>query len=122
MSAYNERNDSSADSTAANGAADAVRKAFAALPFEQKISTLLRVELDMVVNIGKVLSQDWAYVREDVKAIIDVTHAGGGIVKVIFENCCLQDADKIRLCEICAEVGAVVNTASSAAAISRVDR
>lgn len=51
MSAYNERNDSSADSTAANGAADAVRKAFAALPFEQKISTLLRVELDMVGDV-----------------------------------------------------------------------
>jgi hypothetical protein len=32
----------------ANDASDAVRKAFAALPFEQKISTLIRVELDML--------------------------------------------------------------------------
>jgi hypothetical protein len=48
MSAHNERDYSSADSTAADSAADAVRRAFAALPFEQKISTLLRVELDMV--------------------------------------------------------------------------
>lgn len=64
------------------------------------------IELDMVVNIGKALSQDWAYVREDVKAVVDVTHAGGGIVKVIFENCYLQDAHKIKLCEICAETGA----------------
>jgi deoxyribose-phosphate aldolase len=63
-------------------------------------------ELDMVVNIGKVLSQDWDYVREDIRAVVDVTHAGGGIVKVIFENCYLQDSHKIRLCEICAEVGA----------------
>ncbi len=63
-------------------------------------------ELDMVVNIGKVLSQDWDCVREDIRAVVDVTHAGGGIVKVIFENCYLQDSHKIRLCEICAEVGA----------------
>ena len=63
-------------------------------------------ELDMVVNIGKVLSLDWDYVREDIRAVVDVTHAGGSIVKVIFENCYLQDGHKIRLCEICAEVGA----------------
>ena len=63
-------------------------------------------ELDMVVNIGKVLSADWDYVREDIRAVVDVTHAGGGLVKVIFENCLLEDGHKIRLCEICAEVGA----------------
>lgn len=63
-------------------------------------------ELDMVVNIGKVLSADWDYVREDIRAVVDVTHAGGGLVKVIFENCFLEDGHKIRLCEICAEVGA----------------
>jgi deoxyribose-phosphate aldolase len=64
------------------------------------------IELDMVVNIGKVLSQAWDYVRDDIKAVVDVTHVGGGIVKVIFENCYLQDSHKIRLCEICTEVGA----------------
>ena len=63
-------------------------------------------ELDMVVNIGKVLSQDWDYVRDDIRAVVDVTHAGGGLVKVIFENCYLEDCHKIRLCELCAEVGA----------------
>lgn len=64
------------------------------------------IELDMVVNIGKVLSEDWAYVRDDIRAVVEATHERGGIVKVIFENCYLQDAHKIRLCEICAEVGA----------------
>lgn len=64
------------------------------------------IELDMVVNIGKVLSGDWAYVRDDIRAVVDVTHERGGIVKVIFENCYLQDEHKVRLCEICAEVGA----------------
>ncbi|MCS6949474.1 MAG: deoxyribose-phosphate aldolase [Armatimonadota bacterium] len=64
------------------------------------------IELDMVVNIGKVLSGDWAYVRDDIRAVVEVTHERGGIVKVIFENYYLQEEHKIRLCEICAEVGA----------------
>ena len=64
------------------------------------------VELDMVANIGKVLSADWDYVRADIRAVVDVSHAGGAIVKVIFENCYLQDSHKIKLCEICAEAGA----------------
>jgi len=63
-------------------------------------------ELDMVVNISKVLSGDWTYVREDVRAVIDVTHEAGQKVKVIFENCYLDDAQKIKLCEICSELNA----------------
>ena len=63
-------------------------------------------ELDMVVNVGKVLSEDWTYVREDIQAVVALTHSGGGIVKVIFENSYLQDRHKIQLCEICAEIGA----------------
>lgn len=63
-------------------------------------------ELDMVVNISKVLSGDWDYVREDLAAVIDVTHEAGQKVKVIFENCYLADEHKIRLCEICGELGA----------------
>ena len=63
-------------------------------------------ELDMVVNISKVLSGDWAYVREDIKAVVEVTHARGRKVKVIFENCYLKNEHKIRLCEICGELGA----------------
>jgi deoxyribose-phosphate aldolase len=63
-------------------------------------------ELDMVANIGKVLSGDWAFVQADIKAVVDAAHARGQIVKVIFENCFLNDEHKIRLCEICGEVGA----------------
>ena len=63
-------------------------------------------ELDMVVNIGKVLSEDWAFVRDDIRAVVEVSHQAGAMVKVIFENCYLQDRHKIRLCEICAEAGA----------------
>jgi deoxyribose-phosphate aldolase len=63
-------------------------------------------ELDMVVNISKVLSGDWTYVRDDIRAVVDVTHAAGQKIKVIFENCYLKDDQKIRLCEICGEAGA----------------
>ena len=63
-------------------------------------------ELDMVVNISKVLSGDWDYVRADLQAVIEVTHAAGQKVKVIFENCYLNDAQKIRLCEICGQLQA----------------
>jgi deoxyribose-phosphate aldolase len=64
------------------------------------------VELDMVVNIGKVLSKDWTYVRRDIKAVVDAAHQEKAIVKVIFENCFLQDEHKIELCKICGDVNA----------------
>ncbi len=63
-------------------------------------------ELDMVVNISQVLSGDWDYVQDDIAAVIEPAHAAGQRVKVIFENCYLEDAHKIRLCEICSELGA----------------
>jgi deoxyribose-phosphate aldolase len=72
---------------------------------EQAIADGAR-ELDMVVNVGKVLSKDWRYVGEDIKAVVDVGHSGRAVVKVIFENCFLKDEHKQELCRICADVGA----------------
>jgi deoxyribose-phosphate aldolase len=63
-------------------------------------------ELDMVVNISKVLSGDWQYVQDDIAVVIDVAHAAGQKVKVIFENAYLNDAQKIKLCEICSQLNA----------------
>ena len=63
-------------------------------------------ELDMVVNIGKVLSGDWQYVRADIAAVVEAAHARKAKVKVIFENHYLQDEHKVRLCGICGEVRA----------------
>jgi deoxyribose-phosphate aldolase len=63
-------------------------------------------ELDMVVNISQVLSGNWDYVRADIKAVIDVAHAAGQKVKVIFENCYLKDEHKIELCRICSDLNA----------------
>jgi deoxyribose-phosphate aldolase len=61
-------------------------------------------ELDMVVNIGKVLGGDHAYVEAEIRAVLGATHAAGQKLKVIFENAYLADADKIRLCELCSEL------------------
>jgi deoxyribose-phosphate aldolase len=63
-------------------------------------------ELDMVVNIGKVLGGDWLYVAKDIQAVVEAAHAKGALVKVIFENCFLKDSHKIELCKICGEVNA----------------
>src|SRR5947209_4357484 len=72
---------------------------------EQAMSDGAR-ELDMVVNIGKVLSKDWRYVADDIRAVVEAAHRRGALVKVIFENCFLANEHKEQLCRICGEVGA----------------
>jgi deoxyribose-phosphate aldolase len=63
-------------------------------------------ELDVVINISKARSADWHYVQDELEQLTDCTHAAGARIKVIFENAYLDDASKIRLCEICGEIGA----------------
>ncbi|WP_406696553.1 deoxyribose-phosphate aldolase [Singulisphaera sp. Ch08] len=63
-------------------------------------------ELDMVINIGHAIEGRWDQVRAEIEAITTTAHNGGAILKVIFENCYLTDEQKIRLCQICGEVGA----------------
>ncbi len=63
------------------------------------------VELDMVVNVVKVKAGDWTYVRNDIAAVTRAVHDSGCQVKVIFENACLDDTEKIALCRICTELG-----------------
>ena len=63
-------------------------------------------ELDLVVNISRVLSEDWDYVRDEIREVVEAAHAVDQKVKVIFENCFLEDSHKIRLCEICGELQA----------------
>lgn len=64
-------------------------------------------EIDMVINIGKALSGDWAYVEKDVRAVCDEAHKHGAIVKVIFENDFISSDDtKVKLCQVCERAGA----------------
>jgi deoxyribose-phosphate aldolase len=61
-------------------------------------------EIDMVVNIGKVLSGEWDYVTTEISQINTAALEYGAIVKVIFENDYLLDTHKIKLCEICSSI------------------
>lgn len=63
------------------------------------------VEIDMVVNIGKVLGEDWSYVEEEIRQIHEACKKGKAALKVIFENDYLsEDKYKIKLCEICSKL------------------
>jgi deoxyribose-phosphate aldolase len=57
-------------------------------------------ELDMVIQIGALRSGRDADVQMDIAAIVEVAHAAGAIVKVIFENAYLTDDEKIRACRL----------------------
>ena len=58
---------------------------------------------DMVLNIGKVLGNDWGYISQEVKVLNDLVVSQKGILKVIFETDFLEDRHIIKLCEICSE-------------------
>ena len=66
------------------------------------------VELDMVLNIGRLRSGDDAYVQADIAAVVAVAHAAApkAIVKVILENAYLDDEQKARGCRLIEAAGA----------------
>lgn len=64
------------------------------------------LELDMVINIGKLRSGKYDYVRDDIKAVCDTAHTRGVKVKVIFENSYLTDDEKIMACKLSETAGA----------------
>ena len=61
-------------------------------------------ELDMVINVGMLKAGDAAYVKNDIKAVVDA--AKGRLVKVIIETCLLTDEEKVLACELAKEAGA----------------
>lgn len=63
-------------------------------------------ELDMVLPIGALRSGRDADVQADIQAIVEVGHAAGAIVKVIFENAYLTDDEKVRACRLTEAAGA----------------
>lgn len=62
-------------------------------------------ELDMVVNISKTKSADWAYVAAEINLLTRETHAARAKIKVIFENAYQDEKSKIELCRICGDAG-----------------
>jgi len=63
-------------------------------------------EIDMVIQIGALKSGRDADVQADIAGVVDVAHAAGAIVKVIFENAYLTDDEKIRACRLTEAAGA----------------
>ncbi len=63
-------------------------------------------ELDMVLHIGRLVGGDLEYVRADIRAVVEVAHRSGVLVKVILENCYLSDDQKRAGCKVCEEAGA----------------
>jgi deoxyribose-phosphate aldolase len=54
-------------------------------------------EIDMVVNIGRVLSGKWEYVEHEIRCVNEVVTEGGAILKVIFENDCMSHLPPLPL-------------------------
>ncbi len=63
-------------------------------------------ELDMVLQVGALRSGRDADVEADIAAVVEVAHAAGAIVKVIFENAYLADGEKVRACHLSEAAGA----------------
>jgi deoxyribose-phosphate aldolase len=63
-------------------------------------------ELDMVLQIAALKSGRDADVEADIRAVVEVGHAAGAIVKVIFENAYLTDGEKVRACHLAEAAGA----------------
>ena len=61
-------------------------------------------EIDYVINQTEVKNNNYAYIKEEMKQIVEVCHKHHVLCKVIFENCYLSDEEKIHLCEIAKEV------------------
>jgi len=63
-------------------------------------------ELDMVLWIAALKSGRDGDVQADIAAVVEVAHAAGAIVKVIFENAYLTDEEKVRACRLSEAAGA----------------
>lgn len=64
------------------------------------------VEVDMVLNVGKLRSGDHRFVEDDIRAVAEAAHAGAALVKVIFENCYLTAEEKAIACRLAEAAGA----------------
>ena len=66
-------------------------------------------DVDMVLNIGMLKSgtkEDFDFVRQDIRGVVEIAHGGGAIVKVILETCLLNFEEKLRASEIALSAGA----------------
>jgi deoxyribose-phosphate aldolase len=63
-------------------------------------------ELDMVIDIGALISGDDDHVQNQIAAVVEIAHAEAALVKVILENAYLTDDQKVRGCHLVEAAGA----------------
>jgi deoxyribose-phosphate aldolase len=80
-------------------------------------------ELDMVLRIGALKAGQRAIVRDDIAAVADAVHEGGGLLKVIIETALLTEEEKALACELAREADAdyVKTSTGFASAGAKVD-
>jgi deoxyribose-phosphate aldolase len=62
-------------------------------------------EIDMVINVSAMKSNDWQYVLDDMASLAQVTHNQGALLKVILETCLLTEDEKRKACELAVKAG-----------------
>jgi deoxyribose-phosphate aldolase len=79
-------------------------------------------EIDVVLNLGKVLAGDWDYTGEELSQVNAVCRGRGALLKAIFETDYLQEAHIVRLCQLCTELGvAFVKTSTGFGYVQQPD-
>ena len=61
-------------------------------------------EIDMVININALKSENYAKVQDEISAIVACSRPA--IVKVIIETCLLTDSEKVTACQLAKDAGA----------------
>ncbi|MDO4277640.1 MAG: deoxyribose-phosphate aldolase [Lachnoclostridium edouardi] len=61
-------------------------------------------EVDMVINVGAMKDENYDFVKEDIKAVVEASQ--GKVVKVILETCLLTKEEIVKACELSVEAGA----------------
>jgi deoxyribose-phosphate aldolase len=62
-------------------------------------------EIDMVLNISAVKSNEWQYALDDMSSLAQVCHQQGALLKVILENCLLNEDEKKKACALAVKAG-----------------
>ena len=71
-----------------------------------RVVALGACEVDMVINVGALKSDDFRRVERDVAAVVTASRPGAALVKVIIEAALLTDDEKVEACVISRAAGA----------------
>ncbi|MBR6090739.1 MAG: deoxyribose-phosphate aldolase [Anaerolineaceae bacterium] len=63
-------------------------------------------EIDMVINVGALKSQDYRMAAKDIQVVCDAVHQHGALLKVIIETCLLTREEKVIACLLAKNAGA----------------